>query len=73
MIYHLQELDPKLGFDLIKQFKNIVNKVVGAVKNGIEALKNIVNADFSLKDIVNEFVESVKAIPRKVNYKFKVK
>lgn len=62
----MQELDPKLGFDLIKQFKNLVNKVVGAVKNGIDAIRNIVNADFSLKDVVDEFVASVKAIPQKV-------
>ncbi|XP_053398133.1 uncharacterized protein LOC128556594 [Mercenaria mercenaria] len=64
----LKELDPKLGFDLIKQFTNIVNKVVGAVKEGVEALKRIISTDFSLKDIVADFVKSVTEIPEKVTH-----
>lgn len=62
----LQELDPKLGFDLIKQFTSIVGKVVGAIKNGVEAFKRIMSTDFSLKDIVDDFVKAVSEMPEKV-------
>jgi hypothetical protein len=68
-IFHyiiLQELDPKLGFDLIKQFTSIVGKVIGAIKNGVEAFKRIISTDFSLKDIVDDFVKAVTEIPEKV-------
>lgn len=62
----MQELDPKLGFDLIKQFTNIVGKVVGAIKNGVEAFKRIISTDFSLKEIVDDFVKAVSEMPDKV-------
>ncbi|XP_053390116.1 uncharacterized protein LOC128553035, partial [Mercenaria mercenaria] len=63
----LKELDPKLGFDLIKQFTSIVNNVVGAVKKGVEAFKKIISTDFSLKDIVDNFVKSVAEMPDKIS------
>jgi hypothetical protein len=62
----LQELDPKHGFDLIKQFTSIVDKVVGAIKNGVEAFKKIFSSDLSFNDIVVDFVKSVTEIPKKV-------
>ncbi|XP_060577217.1 uncharacterized protein LOC132734490, partial [Ruditapes philippinarum] len=61
----LKELDPKHGSDLIKQFTSIVDKVVGAIKNGVEAFKRIISTDFSLKDIVDDFVKAVTEIPEK--------
>ncbi|XP_060580900.1 uncharacterized protein LOC132737595 [Ruditapes philippinarum] len=61
----LKEMDPELGFDLIAQFKNIVNKVVGAVRNGVEALRKILSD--SLAEIVDDLVKSVTEIPVKVS------
>ena len=51
----------------MKQFKAVVNKVVGAIRKGVDAFKNIIHGEFNLKEITDQFVESVKEIPEKVN------
>lgn len=65
-----QELDPKLGFNLIKQFTHVVNDVVGAIKKGVDTFKAIISADVSFRDVIDGFVDSLKQIPDKVIYIF---
>ncbi|XP_045156811.2 uncharacterized protein LOC123523186 [Mercenaria mercenaria] len=62
----IQEGDLQRFVKLVRDFSNIVRKIVRSVKDGVEAFKSILDDDFSLKDIVDEFVTSVEELPKKV-------
>ncbi|XP_060567959.1 uncharacterized protein LOC132726631 [Ruditapes philippinarum] len=62
----VQEGDLQRLIRIVRDFRTIVRKIVQSVKDGVEAFKAILDDDFSLKDIVDEFVTSVEELPEKV-------
>lgn len=62
-----QEGDLQRLIRIVRDFSIIVRKIVKSVKDGVEAFKAILDDDFSLKDIIDEFVASLDELPERVN------
>ena len=63
----LQEIDIEKGFNLVKKFINIVKDVTNAIEDAVETFREILNSDFSLNDLVQEFVAALEELPDTVS------
>ena len=52
---------------MVVRFKDIVGRIVDAVTKGVNFLKKLLSAGY-IKNLVDEFVSSVRNIPTKVSY-----
>ncbi|KAK3589057.1 hypothetical protein CHS0354_008707 [Potamilus streckersoni] len=62
----LKDFDPKFGFSIVKQFIGQVQKIVDAIKSGVNTFTALINGDLSIQSIVEDFITSLKNIPGRV-------
>jgi len=58
----------KEALKLVTTFTTVVKDVVGAIGRGVDAFKAILNTDYSLKEMVDDFITAFEEIPDKVDF-----
>ncbi|XP_021353372.1 uncharacterized protein LOC110450253 [Mizuhopecten yessoensis] len=62
----LQEGEMKKIAKLAKNFDKSIKNIVNAVETGVNLFKDIIDGKFSIKDIVQSFVDALQELPGKV-------
>lgn len=52
--------------NLAKRFDKVIKNIVGAVEDGVNLFRDIINGKLNIKDITQKFVDALEQLPQKV-------
>ena len=62
-------MDPRLNPALLKSVVDAIEDIVDGIRSGIDIITTIIDSDFSLKDIVDDFLDAFRELPNNVSQK----